>query len=206
MLCNQIANEVSEGFLPGVFSEDPSNVTGHRIRPPVAYSPVNLQQLLFGQSYRDFRRCHTSIIPRRRFLIIIRDVAPPVLRENFIRLCYSHMTRDFADCAILSTMPSLSAVCKFWRTVFDVFIDALTFFRLMFRSQGCARRQNLFLRKQLALYIEAQATASHRCHSFHDGPTFQVFRMARCSDRQARVNAPPGRIDELRATHCATWR
>src|SRR6266571_2155331 len=86
MLCNQITNEVSEGFLPGVFSEGPSNVTGHRIRPSVAYSLVNLNQLLFGQSYRDFRRCHTSIIPRRRFLIIIRDVAPPVLRENFIRL------------------------------------------------------------------------------------------------------------------------
>src|SRR5436853_3278509 len=65
MLCNQITNEVSEGFLPGVFREGPSNVTGHRIRPAGAYSPVNLRQLLFGQSYRDFRRCHTRIIPRR---------------------------------------------------------------------------------------------------------------------------------------------
>ena len=27
-------------------------------------------------------------------------------------------------------MPSLSTVCKFWRTLFEVFIAALTFFRL----------------------------------------------------------------------------
>src|SRR6266446_2507873 len=82
MLSNQITNEVAEGFLPGVFREGPGNVTGHRIRPPGAYSPVNLHQLFFGQSYRDFRRCHTSIIPRRRFLIIIRDGDPPVLRKK----------------------------------------------------------------------------------------------------------------------------
>src|SRR5438132_13769861 len=56
MFGNQITNEVPEGFVPGVFREDPSDVTGHRIRPSGAYSPVNLHQLLFGQRYRDFRR------------------------------------------------------------------------------------------------------------------------------------------------------
>jgi len=40
------------------------------------------------------------------------------------------------------------------RGVLGVFIDVLSFFRLMFRSSSALAAENLFLRKQLALYVE----------------------------------------------------
>jgi putative transposase len=40
------------------------------------------------------------------------------------------------------------------QTVFSVLIDALTFVRLTFRSSSALALENLFLHKQLALYIE----------------------------------------------------
>ena len=40
------------------------------------------------------------------------------------------------------------------RTIFDVFLDALTFIRLCFTPVATVAAENLFLRKQLGLYIE----------------------------------------------------
>src|SRR5215470_5181173 len=57
---------------------------------------------------------------------------------------------------MLSRMSSLSALVELVRNVLDVFIDALSFFRLTLRSPSALAAENLFLRKQLGLYIERQ--------------------------------------------------
>src|SRR5262249_16740968 len=59
-----------------------------------------------------------------------------------------------ADCAMLSGMSSLSSLVELVRNVVGVFIDALSFFRLTLRSPSALAAENLFLRKQLGLYIE----------------------------------------------------
>ena len=43
---------------------------------------------------------------------------------------------------------------KFIRTVFAAVLDAVVFFRLHLRSRTVLAAENLFLRKQLALYVE----------------------------------------------------
>src|SRR5215813_9437123 len=57
---------------------------------------------------------------------------------------------------MLSRMSSLSALVELVRNVLGVFIDALSFFRLTLRSPSALAAENLFLRKQLGLYIERQ--------------------------------------------------
>src|SRR5215831_7128748 len=54
------------------------------------------------------------------------------------------------------------------RTIFGVFQDALTFIRLCLRPTAAVAAENLFLRKQLGLYVERKvkpqrATDSIRC-------------------------------------------
>jgi len=51
-------------------------------------------------------------------------------------------------------MVSRSRVCEFLRCVFGVFIDVLTFVYLILRSSSAVAAENLFLRKQLGLYVE----------------------------------------------------
>ena len=51
-------------------------------------------------------------------------------------------------------MSSLDALWKLLRTAVGVFWDLLTFFRLTFRTPQAVAAENLFLRKQLALYVE----------------------------------------------------
>ena len=53
-------------------------------------------------------------------------------------------------------MWSLSALVELVRNVLGVFIDALVFFRLTLRSPSALAAENLFLRKQLGLYVERQ--------------------------------------------------
>jgi putative transposase len=48
----------------------------------------------------------------------------------------------------------LSVLSQAVRPVFSVFVDALLFFRLCLRSPAALAAENLFLRKQLGLYIE----------------------------------------------------
>src|SRR5438876_11252493 len=49
---------------------------------------------------------------------------------------------------------SFSAVLTSIRSVLAVFADLLTFFLLSFRSPAAVSAENLFLRKQLGLYVE----------------------------------------------------
>src|SRR5713101_9305119 len=58
-------------------------------------------------------------------------------------------------------MPALDAVLKLFRTAVGVFVDLLTFFRLTLRTPQAVAAENLFLRKQLALYVERK-TKPHR--------------------------------------------
>jgi putative transposase len=54
-------------------------------------------------------------------------------------------------------MPALHAVLRMLRTAAGVFVDLLTFFRLILRTPPAVAAENLFLRKQLALYVERKA-------------------------------------------------
>src|SRR5205814_963698 len=51
-------------------------------------------------------------------------------------------------------MSSLFALSKLMRSAFGVFLDILTFLQLILRSPMALAAENLFLRKQLALYVE----------------------------------------------------
>src|SRR5437899_6095835 len=62
--------------------------------------------------------------------------------------------KGLADCAILSPMSSLSPFSNLMSGVFGVLIDILTLLRLIFRSPSALAAENLFLRKQLGLYVE----------------------------------------------------
>jgi len=62
--------------------------------------------------------------------------------------------KGLADCAILSPMSSLSPFSNLMSGVFGVLIDILTLLRLIFRSPGALAAENLFLRKQVGLYVE----------------------------------------------------
>src|SRR6266478_1319658 len=58
-------------------------------------------------------------------------------------------------------MSSLDALWKLSRTSVGAFLDLLTFFRLILRTPQAVAAENLFLRKQLALYVERK-TRPHR--------------------------------------------
>ena len=58
-------------------------------------------------------------------------------------------------------MCSLDRLWRLLRTAVGVFLDLLTFFRLILRTSQAVAAENLFLRKQLALYVERQ-TKPHR--------------------------------------------
>src|SRR5215471_8868398 len=60
------------------------------------------------------------------------------------------------------------------RTVFAVFLDALTFIKLCFRPTTTVVAENLFLRKQLGLFIERKAKPRRATHAFR-------FTLARLS-------------------------
>jgi putative transposase len=54
----------------------------------------------------------------------------------------------------LSAMVNLPQLAKFLRTFLRVLLDVVTLFRTGLRSRGALAAENLFLRKQLALYLE----------------------------------------------------
>src|SRR5262245_31809395 len=76
---------------------------------------------------------------------------------------------------MLSPMPCLAALLKLIRIVFSVFIDVLTFFRLMLRSPSALAAENLFLRKQLALYVERKKKSRRATDSIR----FTLAQLAR---------------------------
>jgi putative transposase len=66
----------------------------------------------------------------------------------------------------------------FIRTTFGVFLDVLTFVRLCFRPTAMVAAENLFLRKQLALYIERKV----RPQRANDAIRFTLARLSRFFD------------------------
>jgi putative transposase len=51
-------------------------------------------------------------------------------------------------------MPNLNSLSNVLLTTFDLLLDALRFIGLSLRPQCALAAENLFLRKQLALYLE----------------------------------------------------
>src|SRR5262249_22053894 len=81
--------------------------------------------------------------------------------------------------------PILNAI----RDMFAVFFDALTFVRLYFRSTAALAAENLFLRKQLGLFVERKVptSTSHGRDPFDSCPIFPMLRLAeRRHRRQTR--------------------
>ena len=72
-------------------------------------------------------------------------------------------------------MSSLDALWKLLRTAVGVFWDRLTFFPLTFRTPQAVAAENLFLRKQLALYVERK-TKPHRAT---DAVRFTLAQLSR---------------------------
>src|SRR5215475_5408267 len=64
------------------------------------------------------------------------------------------------------------------RTIFGVFLDALTFIRLCFRPVTTVAAENLFLGKQLGLYIERQVRARRATNAIR----FTLAQLSRLFD------------------------
>src|SRR5215510_9880315 len=74
------------------------------------------------------------------------------------------------------------------RTIFSVFLDALTFMRLCLRPTAAVAAENLFLRKQLGLYIERKVKPRRATDSIR----FTLARLSRRFDwREALVVVKP---------------
>src|SRR5262244_2718310 len=79
---------------------------------------------------------------------------------------------------MLSRKWSLSALVELVRNVLGVFIDALVFFRLTLRSPSALAAENLFLRKQLGLYVERKKKARRAT----DSVRFTLAQLSRFVD------------------------
>src|SRR6516162_11227159 len=64
------------------------------------------------------------------------------------------------------------------RTIFGVFLDVLTFIKLCFRPTTTVAGENLFLRKQLGLFIERKAKPRRAT----DAIRFTLARLSRLFD------------------------
>ena len=64
------------------------------------------------------------------------------------------------------------------RTIFGVLLDGLTFIRLCFRPTAAVAAENLFLRKQLGLYVERNVKPPRAT----DGIRFTLARLSRLFD------------------------
>src|SRR5947207_5224365 len=73
---------------------------------------------------------------------------------------------------------SFSAVLTSIRSVLAVFADLLTFFRLSFRSPAAVSAENLFLRKQLGLYVERKVKPRRATNAIR----FTLARLSRFFD------------------------
>src|SRR5437660_6096787 len=80
--------------------------------------------------------------------------------------------------AMLSPISSLPSLFPLIRIAVDVFVDVLTSFRLTFRSSSALAAENLFLRKQLALYAERQKKPRRATNSIR----FALAHLARVFD------------------------
>src|SRR5215813_5285515 len=77
----------------------------------------------------------------------------PVVRKNFIR-ANSHGRRERFKESVCNAMRMLSRFRNLLRCMVSVFVDALIFFCFSLRSSAALAAENVFLRKQLGLYVE----------------------------------------------------
>jgi hypothetical protein len=90
-------------------------------------------------------------------------------------------------------MSTLSRIREFIRCVVRISVDVLTFFCLSLRSSAALAAENLFLRKQLSLYVERRKKPRHATDSvrFTLAQLARFFQMARCPyGRQTRHVGP----------------
>src|SRR5437879_814239 len=74
------------------------------------------------------------------------------------------------------------------RTIFGVFGDALIFIRLCFRPTAAVVAENLFLRKQLGLFVEREVKPRRAT----DSVRFTLAQLCRCFDwRDALIIVKP---------------
>src|SRR5262245_47040745 len=74
------------------------------------------------------------------------------------------------------------------RTIFGVFLDGLTFIRLCLRPTTAVAAENLFLRKQLGLFVERKVKPRRATDSIR----FALARLSRCFDwREALIIVKP---------------
>jgi putative transposase len=75
-------------------------------------------------------------------------------------------------------MSPRSPGCQFLRTVFGIFVDVLAFICLGLQSSSALAAENLFLRKQLGLYVERQK----KPHRATDSVRFTLAQLSRLFD------------------------
>src|SRR2546425_13005376 len=73
-------------------------------------------------------------------------------------------------------MSPVDVVWKLLGTIVGVFLDLLTFLQLTLRTPQAVAAENLFLRKQLALYVERKT----RPHRAADAVRFTLAQLSRC--------------------------
>jgi len=77
-------------------------------------------------------------------------VKTPVVRKNSVPQEF-HSRKGFVQSFLMSHR---SRVCRFLSNIFCVFVDVLAFACLGLRTSSALAAENLFLRKQLGLYVE----------------------------------------------------
>src|SRR6516164_6288556 len=79
----------------------------------------------------------------------------------------------------------------FIRTIFGVFLDSLTFIRLCLRPTAAVAAENLFLRKQLGLFVERKIKPRRATDSIR----FTLARLSRWFDwRDALIAVKPDTV------------
>jgi len=85
-----------------------------------------------------------------------------------------------------SPISDLSSLFPLIRSAIDVVVDVLTVFRLSFRSSSALAAENLFLRKQLALYVERKKQPRRATNSVR----FALAHLARFFDWRHALTVP----------------
>ena len=83
-------------------------------------------------------------------------------------------------------MPKLDSLSNVLLTMFDLLLDTLRFIRVSLRPRCALAAENLFLRKQLALYLERKVKPrrAKACYQVDPGVAFQTVCVARGSDHR----------------------
>src|SRR5215472_10779836 len=88
----------------------------------------------------------------------------------------------------------MESVQHFVQTVFGVLLDGLMFLRLCLRPSAAVAAENLFLRKQLGLFVERQVKPRRATDSIR----FTLRQLSRWFDwREASHCRPTGNLDPM---------